>query len=347
MPSPNRRQDAAYLSPARPSDVRAASSRTTQSVPFAAMPGHDTRLNLAIGVLTFRRPELLAVLLDELGQVIGDSSDLVVVSIIVVDNDPDASARSLAETRPGVRYVVEPTPGIAAARQRCLTEAAGFDLLQFIDDDELPEPGWLDHMVQTWLGYGRPAAVAGSVLPKYAEPPDSWLLAGGFFDRRRPPTGTELPAAPAGNLMIDVAWVRRLGVQFDHRLGLRGGEDTLFTSQLVSRGGRIVFCREAAVLDLVPPERATRQWVLRRAWHHGATATYLDLLQATTPMQRLQVRCRRVIGGGGRWLAGAAKAAWGTIRRAEAVQARGLRVRQRGAGMARAALGPVPQEYQR
>lgn len=306
-----------------------------------------SRPRLVIGVLTFRRTELLAELLAVLPAQISDAAELVDASVLVVDNDPQGSAREVVAAAAGVHYVHETTPGIAAARYRCLAEASDAQLLQFIDDDELPEVGWLRLMVQAWASHGRPAAVAGSVLPRFVNEPDPWILAGKFFTRRRPATGTAMPAASTGNLLIDLRQARALGVQFDHRLGLRGGEDTLFTSQLVARGGRIIFCRESAVHDLVPPDRATREWVLKRAWHHGATATHLELLNAIGRRQRAIIRARRAGGGLARWLVGSARAVAGRSRGDQAGHAKGLRLQQRGAGMARAALTATPPEYLR
>ncbi len=301
-------------------------------------------IEVVIGVLTYRRPEMLAELLDALPAQIADAAPLADATVLVVDNDPDASAREAASGRDRVRYVHEPIPGIAAARHRCLAEADAADLLQFIDDDELPEPEWLRLMVQAWQEHGRPAAVAGAVLPRFVEPPDAWLLAGEFFTRAQPGTGTVLPAAPTGNLLIDVAQAREMGVQFDLTRGLRGGEDTLFTRQLVGRGGRIIFCREAAISDLVPPERATRRWVLARARHHGGTATELDLLAAHGPRQRALSRAKRLVGGLGRAAVGSAGAVTG---RDAARHAKGLRLQRRGLGMAQAAIWPLPPEYRR
>ena len=56
-----------------------------------------------------------------------------------------------------MRYVHEPAPGISAGRNRALDEAGDADLLSFIDDDEVPRPGWLSALIDTWLPT-RPAA---------------------------------------------------------------------------------------------------------------------------------------------------------------------------------------------
>jgi len=310
-------------------------------------------LRVCVGMLTFRRPEQLAVSLPEvlaqLEQLAGLTS--APAEVVIVDNDPDASARAyvagLTERNHRVRYVHEPTPGIAAARRRCLAEATGADVLQFIDDDEIPAPGWLVTMVRTWVGCGRPAAVAGSVMPRYLSPPPEFVSAGGFFVRRQHPTGTELPAAPSGNLLLDVGQVRALDVDFDPRLGLRGGEDTLFTRELVKRGGRIVFCAEAAIYDLVPDERNTKEWVLQHAWHHGTNHSHVELSRTPSGAARILLRVRLAVGGAARMAVGGAKAATGLLTGSLERRAKGLRLFWRGRGILAGAVAATEPEYRR
>lgn len=310
-------------------------------------------LAVTVGILTYRRPGTLS---RGLPAVIEQSETLtrggrLDVEVLVVDNDPAASARPLVEglsgDHPCLVYRVESTPGIAAARQRCLDESADSRLLVFIDDDEEPAPGWLAGMVGTWEDRGHPAAVAGSVLPLHDSPPPPFVLAGGFFDRRQHPTGTPLAAAPSGNLLLDMDQVRAAGLRFDPRLGTHGGEDTLFTRQLTRAGGRIVFCREAAILDLIPPERATRTWVLERARHMGATHSIVTLLDMAPGPRRELTRLRLLLGGVARSGVGALRALAGRATRSPRWHAGGLRLANRGLGMARGALPAVRSQYAR
>ncbi|MGO1488736.1 MAG: glycosyltransferase family 2 protein [Arachnia sp.] len=302
---------------------------------------------MTVAIPTFRRPVTLDRLLENVGRQAATLDDVTGgrTEILVVDNDPEGSARVVVESRPGVRYKQIFTPGIAAVRSACLAAATG-DILQFIDDDEQPESNWLMTMVNSWLDLGKPTALAGSVLTKFDTPPSPWVAAGGFFERRRPPTGTVLPVAPAGNLLLNLPEVRRLGTTFDERLGLRGGEDTLFTKQLTAAGGLIRFCREGVVYDLIPDERNTRRWVLRRAWHHGSTTSVVALWD-TYGWRRRQTQGRLMMGGLGRYAAGIAGAAFGRIIGSVELQARGLRLAHRGLGVLSGSLRQGPGEYAR
>lgn len=287
-------------------------------------------------------------MLEQARQLVASSDGAISARVLVVDNDPEGSGREAVASLDAtdVDYVVEPTPGIAAARNRALDESSSSDLLVFIDDDERPQPNWLASLVDTWVTH-QSAAVAGRVVPVFAGEVDPWISDGRFFIRRVLPTGTVLTAAAAGNLLLDVAQLRALGVRFDERLGLGGGEDTLLTRQIVARGGLIVWCGESQAEDVVPVERATRRWVLKRAWSHGNTTAVVDLILAPDARAKAVVRVRSVAGGVARILAGGARSAFGTVIRSNVHSARGLRAAFRGAGMAAAGLGVAYKEYAR
>jgi glycosyltransferase involved in cell wall biosynthesis len=227
--------------------------------------------SVVVAVLTYRRVErlgrLLPLLLEQAAAVGAD--------VLVIDNDPAGSAGVVAETHP-VRYVHEPRPGIAAARNRALAEAGEAVALVFIDDDELPAPDWLARLVATWRKWPC-AAVSGPVRAEFGAPPSRWVQASGGFDRRRRPTGTVVSGAPTNNLLLDLRRVRDLGLAFDERFGLTGGEDTMFSHDLVHRGGEIRWCDDAEVIEPVAAERATRRWVLRRGFRAGTTWAAMEL----------------------------------------------------------------------
>lgn len=308
---------------------------------------HDSRLAVTVAIPTYKRPELLSRLLTEVQKQAEHMSSLTSgsVSILVADNDPDRSARSVVEHYVGVDYLPVPTPGIAAVRSACLNAASG-RVLQFIDDDEQPESDWLVTMVAGWLKTGKPAALAGSVVARFDSPPSDWVTAGRFFVRRRPETGTVLHAAPAGNLLLDLRQVRELGIDFDPRLGLRGGEDTLFTTQLKAAGGQIRFCREGVIYDLVPDERNSREWVLKRAWHQGATTSTVALWDVTGA-RRVAITGELVVAGLARFVLGNCRMLLGKLTRSLEHDARGSRLARRGLGVAAGALRSGPGEYDR
>jgi len=302
-------------------------------------------LRIVVAALTFRRPDDLAALLPALADQAGRSTDD--VSVLIVDNDPDGGARGLVEAfGRGVRYHHAPEPGIAAARNAALDQAGDADLLVFIDDDERPVAQWLDLLVATYRR-SRPAAVVGPVVSEYAVELDDWVKAGRFFDRRRMPTGTETSVAATNNLLLDLAFVRSIGLRFDLRFGIRGGSDTLFTRALHAAGGRLVWCDEAIVTDVVPAKRTTRAWVLQRAYRSGNGDALTSLALTPAASRRALLRARLVGRGGIRVLGGGASMLAGRVGRRLDLQARGRRTFARGAGMLAGTLGVAYEEYKR
>ncbi len=298
---------------------------------------------MTVGVLTFHRPHHITEVVRAVhDQILALDPSRFDAQLVVVDNDPGGSASEpvLGLGLSRVRYVIEPTPGIAAGRNRALAEAAGSHVVLFLDDDGRPGPRWLELMLEAWLR-SRPAAVAGWVDTQHEGPVDAWIQAGGFFERRRWEDGQLLDAAACGNLLIDLDQLGTL--RFLTGLGLAGGEDTLLTRQLVARGGRIVFCRDAVVVDIVSTERVTRRWVLIRSLSHGNQGGLLDMCLSDSPAARLTAG----LGGLARIGGGAARAAVGVLGGSQRARALGARTAMRGVGMTLAALGLTYNEYAR
>ena len=303
---------------------------------------------LTVAMLTFRRPEQLDAALDSVVARVTEAAPLVDADILVVDNDPAASARVVAERprRHGVRYVVESTPGIAAARNRALDECAGSRLLVFIDDDEIAQQGWLTALVETWRETGADA-VQGRLVTSLPDGVDPYIVAGGFFDRPVRPTGTALPAAATFNLLLDLDTVRAQQLRFDPTLGLSGGEDSIFTSLLVRGGGRIVACAESVAIDPLAPERATIPWVRGRAFAQGTVLQNTRIRLAASKVGRVKVRAAGGVGGLARLGAGAARAVVGRVTGDLARRARGERVALRGLGVLARSVGYRHRTYRR
>jgi succinoglycan biosynthesis protein ExoM len=321
---------------------------------------------LTVAVLTYRRPHDLAeglpLILEQIASLPRDVPGVPLAArLLVVDNDAAASARETVErvreaaSAPAgggmpaavpVDYVVEERPGIAAARDRAIQESTASDVLVFIDDDERPRPGWLAPLIREWDRSGS-AAVMGRVVSEFEGALDPWVAAGEFFRRRSMPTGTRITVAAAGNLLLDLGQVRRLGVRFDARVGLGSGEDSLFSRELVRRGGTMTWCEESVATDVVPRSRMSRSWVLTRARSHGNAEGVIDGLLADGPAARLAVRARNLPRGLVRVAGGTARFALGLVLRSRRHQARGLRTANRGLGIAASALGRSHLEYAR
>lgn len=244
-------------------------------------------VRVAVAVLTYQRPEALhralASIQPQLREITPEAT------LIVVDNDPSGGAAPLVKTAttPGasVRYVHEPRPGISAARNAALDAAVEFDVLLFMDDDEIATEGWLAQLVDCWRERGG-AAVTGPVEPIFTgSDAQTWIARTGVFTRLRRPTGHLVEGFATNNLLLDLSFLRAQGLQFADELGLVGGEDTLLSRQIVAQGGQIRWCDEAVVTEVVIPERLSGRWVRRRAFRSGASWAHA-VLAVTAPPQR-------------------------------------------------------------
>lgn len=225
---------------------------------------------VAVLVLTYKRPRLLADTLQSLSQQQLPAG--FEMRIVVVDNDPAQSAagivREMSETlRLQVHYVTEPVANIASARNRALREAQGA-FAAFIDDDEVADPQWLAMLLEAQRRF-QVAVVVGPVLSRLPSVVAPWIQRGGFFDRPRRPSGPTSAYSGTGNVLLDMAAVRSAGVRFNVEYGRSGGEDTEFFFQLRRAGCGTAWCDEALVWEQVSADRATARWLLKRSFNGG------------------------------------------------------------------------------
>ncbi len=305
-------------------------------------------VDIVIAIPTFKRPVPLAAALEAVLPQARDLSDAVPgarATVLVVDNDPNEGGRPIAASF-DVRYAVEPTPGIAAVRNRSIAESADADAVLFIDDDEVPEPGWLEAIARMYTTTSCDA-VAGRVVTSFPPDAEPWVRASGAFIRPVRRDGQLMREAATNNLLLDLTRVRELGLSFDERFGLTGGSDSMFTRQFTQRGGKIRWAQDAVVIEQEDPARFTREWVLMRTFRFGNTAARVDIATAGSSGRRLVARIRTVARGGVRVVAGGLRWVWGAVTGSLSHRARGLRTLYRGGGMVTGAVGYAHDEYSR
>jgi succinoglycan biosynthesis protein ExoM len=226
-----------------------------------------------IAIASYRRPSGLRQLLDSLSAEI----EVADVDVLVVDNDPEGSARQVATNHPvNPTYVVEPEPGIATARNRALQHFSdAHRAIIFVDDDEWVGPNWLTTLI-TFATRTGADVVQGSVvgvLPRDAPP---WVSRGGFIQRHHPVSGQQLPSAATNNTLLRRdAWLRAGSPRFDPSFSMTGGSDADFFWGIRKSGSSIRFCAEAIVYEVVPADRLSLRWVRRRAIRNGIAETRL------------------------------------------------------------------------
>ncbi|WP_445167258.1 glycosyltransferase family 2 protein [Mycolicibacterium sp. Dal123E01] len=226
--------------------------------------------NYLIAIATYQRPTGLQRLLDSLAVAVASAS--VQVDIVVVDNDAAGSARSVAVSHSlGPTYVVEPVPGISAARNRALDHFSDrYRAIIFVDDDEWVQPAWLTALT-TFAREKQADVVVGPVMSAFLEPAPEWVHRGGFFKGRTHESGESLRHAPTHNtLLVRDRWVCAGSPRFDPSFSATGGEDTDFFYGIRLSGATMLFCADAVVHEEVPVDRQSLGWVRRRAIREGA-----------------------------------------------------------------------------
>ena len=248
-------------------------------VPFRAGHGPEATVTLAVCIITYKRPNGLMRVLNGIGaqRFCEQRPD---IRVIVVDNDQAGSAGATCDAvRPDFAWAlecyIEPRRGIPFARNTAIARAGGdVDYVAFIDDDEVPDPNWLDELLRVMKEY-QADVVAGPVVPHFMEEPPAWVVKGKFYDRQRHATGTFLDRAFTNNVMFRVDIFDKMDPIFDERMAMTGGSDTHFSRRVHEAGYKIVWANEAVVQDWLPASRVNVRWILQRAFRVGTTTAFI------------------------------------------------------------------------
>jgi glycosyltransferase involved in cell wall biosynthesis len=306
--------------------------------PEAARPA------VAVCALTCQRPAGLERLLEGIAGLTFAPGREPSIRVVVVDNDPAGSSRAIAERLRArlpwpLEYVVEPRRGIPFGRNRALEVAGDVDFVAFIDDDEAPEPDWLDELLRVQRATDA-EIVTGPVLPRYEETPPEWIERGRFFERRRFATGAELHFARTSNVLISSRVYDPSERPFPEGFALNGGDDTYFFKRAHMAGHRIVWADEARVLEWAPASRMTVPWLLRREFRRGNTLSLCLRSLEDSPRRR----ARRAGNGLAKIVQGTGIALVGVVAGRHR-RVRGLQRIWFGAGLIAGLTGFVYQEY--
>lgn len=226
--------------------------------------------HVVIAIPTFRRPKMLARLLEAVAQLETSAT----ISVLVADNDAEAhQGFDLCEAMaPSYRWplkgVIAERRGIAQVRNTLVAEALAdpsVDFVCMIDDDEWPAADWIEELLRVQRATGADA-VQGSILFEAGQ--------GGSHSTPdiRGLTGPVAMLQGAGNLMLRGQRLRAMTPPwFDPAFALTGGEDAEFFMRLKSEGARLAWADDARAYGDVPQTRETLRWTLSRAYSNGNT----------------------------------------------------------------------------
>ena len=234
-----------------------------------------TNLSISIIIPTFQRPgDLIEAARSVFSQTILDKTDC---TLIVVDNDPDASAREAveilrAEAPKSLKFIAdhEPRAGVANARNRAIDHVST-DLIAFLDDDQSAgDPEWLEKLYDLHVEL-KPSVVFGplvTILPKTVEKHHSYFKK--FFGRMDPsPRGFIKHYHGGCNTLLDVSKLPKQRPLFDEKTNESGGEDDVLFHTIEKEGGTFAWEPDAPVFERVPIRRAHLGYTLKRAMVYG------------------------------------------------------------------------------
>lgn len=227
----------------------------------------------SIVIPTFHRPDLLrAAIASCYAQTLEQDQKL---EIIIVDNSSDGDAATVCRSldRGHLRYVHEPRPGLAFARNRGIEEATG-DYLAFLDDDEEAETDWINQLSTAFHESGADI-VCGKVVAALETPSISHnKYVSDFYTRniKRPAfadIGDILNYVGTGNSAYRREKCFGDGIRVDGRYNHFGGEDIELFRSLKSAGCRFAWAPAAQVREWVSDARAGLPYLRERRRSQG------------------------------------------------------------------------------
>jgi GT2 family glycosyltransferase len=219
---------------------------------------------VAICVCTRKRPDGIVTLLESLGnmQVPPETE----VRVVVVENDSapyteETIKRVSKKSTLTIDYYLEKQAGISYARNRTVREAGKVDFCCFVDDDQSVDKNWLVELLRcqeefdtegVWL---TNPPVFNKLVPYYVERfhlPEIYSY------------GEEVKQAYTNCLMLKKTWLDKIEGPFDVRLNFTGGEDCYLTKEVIAKGGSIRFTPYAKAHEIVPSDRTTLKYMMKR-----------------------------------------------------------------------------------
>lgn len=200
----------------------------------------------SVVVPTYDRPERLAACLDALAR---QSRPAASFEVVVSDDGSARMPTAIVDwfrDRLRLTLVTGPNAGPATARNRGAARARG-RYLAFVDDDCLPEPGWLESLERRFAA-APDALIGGGIANALPENPYSsatQLIVSYVYDY------FERVPAPyrffnTSNLAVGADGFRRLG-GFAEDFALPAGEDYDLCHRWQHAGGRTLYAPEARV----------------------------------------------------------------------------------------------------
>ncbi|HSZ74525.1 MAG TPA: glycosyltransferase family A protein [Rhizomicrobium sp.] len=251
-------------------------------------------VDVIVAIPSFRRPKWLERLLLALEKLETDAH----VSVLVADNDSekheafDLCARlRMNGYRWPLKSIIVSERGIAQARNALvdyLLTHSDAPFVAMLDDDEWPQPQWLDAFLKTQRET-QADALHGAVLRVFEQTPGRWASNCEGIADLRGRTGLIDMIEGTGNVFMRRECFTDIAPPcFDPGFALTGGEDRDFFTRLRARGKRFAWADDAAVHAFVPASRARFGWALARAYRVGNSDMRVFLKHGPRAVERVR-----------------------------------------------------------
>ncbi len=268
-----------------------------------------SRPKIVVAVCTYRRNDLLAVMLESAAVAAEKVTDRADVGLVVVDDNPDGAARPVverfAERFADIGYSQLGGGNISLARNRGLETAlgSGADWIAMTDDDCEVPVGWLSSYLDAQAATGFDIGTSALMPVPPADAP-AWLIEAPFFGDAQF-DATDL--APMNTAATNNSFLRAElvsgddPIRFREDLGVIGGEDMVFYRTLHQRGAAIRYVAGAEVTEHQPLTRCTYRYQLRSRFWLGNTEYVTNIEAGDASPTRMVLRGgRRLIDAAGR-----------------------------------------------
>lgn len=235
---------------------------------------------VVVAVCTANRPVMLAQLLCRLQEL--SLSALPGTTLLVVDNRPGHGVRERSQgdlDQLGIPFVwvEEPVPGISQARNRAVLEAIalGADAIAFLDDDNLPEHGWLEALTAVARREQADVVVGNRRKADRSDRDEGLMLR--TADRLWKSDGMPELMSTA-NVLIGVEILKQLmisGPAFDTRFSPMGGEDADFFIRARALGAVFATAPDSIVDFRTEGARASVAGQIARKFKSGCAQAHL------------------------------------------------------------------------